>query len=367
MRAAARALNYDPAYLSRVLGGKQPPSRQLAEGLDRITDSGGRLAAQVVGYGATSVARDHADPIAVELAHMRSSVAHFLDHDNLYGGDTVAAAAVQVWRAGQRRLDRGSLPEGVTREYLAAVAEVAQVAGWLLFDADQQDASRAAFLESHMLARHAGDRSKQWFALDMLAMQNVERHRTGETLRIADELLSQAKLPPRVALLARVRRARALALAGCRRQALDDLDAVSVGLGDSLNPRDPSWTWWVNEQEAAGQRGDALLALGDSQAAVPSLQRACELAGAFRPDGRGVFYYRVSLLSAYARTRAWMEYESTLLSVLPLLETIGSGRNRRRFRSLMHEIARDTETPAWVVDLMRSAEPETVQPGGRAC
>ncbi|MEO3750684.1 helix-turn-helix transcriptional regulator [Streptomyces sp. B6B3] len=43
MRAAARAINYDPAYLSRVLNGKQPPSPKLAASLDRLLDTGGVL------------------------------------------------------------------------------------------------------------------------------------------------------------------------------------------------------------------------------------------------------------------------------------------------------------------------------------
>ncbi|MGW2292294.1 helix-turn-helix domain-containing protein [Streptomyces phaeochromogenes] len=45
MRQAARALNYDLAYLSRVLNGKQQPSAKLARGLDQLADAGGSLEA----------------------------------------------------------------------------------------------------------------------------------------------------------------------------------------------------------------------------------------------------------------------------------------------------------------------------------
>ncbi|BBJ45666.1 hypothetical protein SSPO_083840 [Streptomyces antimycoticus] len=44
IRAAARALHYDHAYLCRVLSGNQPPSSQLADGLDRLLATGGALA-----------------------------------------------------------------------------------------------------------------------------------------------------------------------------------------------------------------------------------------------------------------------------------------------------------------------------------
>ncbi len=43
MRGAARALNYDVAYLSRVLNGKQSPSLQLAEGPDELLATNGEL------------------------------------------------------------------------------------------------------------------------------------------------------------------------------------------------------------------------------------------------------------------------------------------------------------------------------------
>lgn len=44
MTAAARAINYDLAYLSRVLNGKQGPSPRLAHALDKLVGAGGTLA-----------------------------------------------------------------------------------------------------------------------------------------------------------------------------------------------------------------------------------------------------------------------------------------------------------------------------------
>lgn len=44
MRRAASSLNYDAAYLSRVLNGKQAPSLQLAEALDKLLSTNGELA-----------------------------------------------------------------------------------------------------------------------------------------------------------------------------------------------------------------------------------------------------------------------------------------------------------------------------------
>ncbi|WP_079152130.1 helix-turn-helix domain-containing protein [Streptomyces sp. RTd22] len=222
MRGAARALNYDVSYLSRVVNGKQLPSPRLAKALDQLLGGEGSLASLV----AAEESSEHPSGACSDIAYMKASATHLLQHAERYGGDTVAAAAVQVWQAAQGKLDTDSIPEKDRTGYLAAVAESAEVAGWLLFDAAQWDAARAAFLESHMLARHAGDRSMQWFALDMLAMLDIERGRPGEALRIADELLSQRRVPPRIALLAEVRRGRALAQTGDRHRTLTALDAA---------------------------------------------------------------------------------------------------------------------------------------------
>jgi len=354
LRATARALNYDPAYISRVINGRQQPSEALAAALDGLLEADGALVSLRVpevrppepGAGR---------PLGVDgdIAHMRASVAHVLAHDNRYGGGTVAPAAVQVWRAEQRKLDRGAVPERARAGYLSAVAELAEIAGWLLFDSRQWDASRTAFLESHLLARQAGDRTMEWFALDMLAMHGVQTGRAGEALRIADELLTRPRVPPRIALLARMRQGRALAQVGDHRRALAALEGARAGLEDSISPRDPAWAWWVNDSEITGHEGEALLAAGEAKAAIPKMRRALELASAHFPEGRGTLYYSVALLAAYATTHAWRECEATLVSINTLLETVASERSRARLRTTLRVMARQPDAPPGVLDLVR--------------
>ncbi|MGA5128884.1 hypothetical protein ACPCTO_03665 [Streptomyces olivoreticuli] len=65
----------------------------------------------------------------VDIERMRTAIGRLLDHDNRHGGDAIAATAVQVWRTGRRKLDRGLIPDGSHAEYVSTVAEVAQIAG----------------------------------------------------------------------------------------------------------------------------------------------------------------------------------------------------------------------------------------------
>lgn len=353
IRGAARALPYDVAYLSRVLNGKQPPSAKLAAAFDVLLGTDGELAGMVKPTAPKRRRAEEEDGVTGDLAYVRKSVAHHLEHDNRYGGDQIAPAAVQVWRAAQRQLDSGTVPDRMQRQYAAAVAEAAEVAGWLLFDADKLEPARTAFMEAEALARHAGDRPMRWFVQDMIAMMGVQDGRPGEAVRIADELLSGLKVPPRVALLARIRRGRALARMGERSRALNEMEAAWAALGDSISPNDPAWTWWVNELELSGHEGEVFLSVGEVGKALPRIHRAREMAQAFRPGGRGVFYYSVSMLEAYATGRAWRECEDELVAIPALLEVVSSGRNRRRLRSVLRGIARDPEAPDWLLDLTR--------------
>ncbi|WP_267243784.1 helix-turn-helix domain-containing protein [Streptomyces sp. PR69] len=341
LRGAARALRYDVAYLSRVVNGRQHPSAQLAAGLDKLLQAEGELAA--LAERMTPPARPDGKPPgpASDIARMQESAAYLLVHADRYGGDTAAPAAVQVWRSAQSKLDSGAIPDRAQRRYLSAVSEAAQVAGWLLFDAGDWDAARRAFLEAHMLARHAGDRPRQWFALDMLAMLDTELSRPGGTRRIAEELLSERRIPPRVALLARMRRGRAQAQAGDRTRALADLDAAHGGLEESLHPRDPEWTWWVNHCEVTGHAGHALLSLGNPEAAVRKLRSVLPQA-----TPRGVMLYRIGLLRGYATAKAWADAEEELQKITTLLGQISSGRNRHLLREALKTADAASGAPA---------------------
>ncbi|UQA93416.1 helix-turn-helix domain-containing protein [Streptomyces halobius] len=344
LRATARALNYDVAYLSRVVNGRQRPSAQLAEALDEFLQTDGELS-EIAAPKSLCLPSAEPSDRSSDVAHMKGSATYLLKHADRYGADAVAPAAVQVWRSAQRRLDAGEIPDRELRGYLSAVSEAAEVAGWLLFDAGERESARRAFLESHMLARHAGDRSKQWFALDMLGMLDNECGRPGEARRIAEEILSQRRLAPRVALMARVRRGGAFAKIGDRKRALADLDTARRGLEESLSPRDPEWAWWVNQDQVAGHTGHALMRLGDAGAALSEIHSALEYAMPRGVTPRGLMFYHIELLRIYATAKAWRDAEEEIHTISPLLDIISSGRNRLLLRGALGVVERTPGVP----------------------
>lgn len=347
--AAARELHFDVAYLSRVLNGKQTPSAQLAEGLDSLVGAGGcwrrwrrhPLPAEAIWAsrpGSLMTSRTCArrltrwSPMTTATAVTTSCPWRSESGSPHNAGWTVArfrrGANGTTWRRSPR-----------------------SPGGCCSMLADRMSAAPPRWKRTCWRATLVTVRSMERFALTNLAMMGVEVGSPGESLRIADELLSQPRVPPRVALLARIRRGRALASTGDHRRALDELGAARAALEDSVTPRDPAWTWWVNECELAGHEGEARLALGDAAAAVPKLERAAELAAAFQPDGRGVLYYRVSRVEAYTAAQAWRECEEELTALPPMLGMVSSGRNRRRLRVALRELNRHPDAPVWLTDL----------------
>lgn len=326
VRALARATRFDHAYLCRVLAGKQRPSPGFLEAADAALGADGALR-ELAPHPEPAP-----PPAGDDTERMHATIAHLVDLDGRYGGDDIAGMAARVWADGKRRLDRGAVPERQRSDYTAALAEMAEVAGWLAFDAGDLAAARRMGLESHLLAQQCGDMSMERFALTHLAMVDVEQRRPRGAADIADQLLAQPRLPRRVQMVARIRRARAWAQLGDRETALKDLHAARSGLEDSVRPGDPGWTWWVTPSEVSGHYANVYLALGRAGEALPYLHECVEALEAAQGQQRGALHARVSLVEASSAAGLWEECGRHLGVVRDLMEVVGSGRNRRRLR-----------------------------------
>ncbi len=134
--------------------------------------------------------------------------------DTNHGGDDIARLAVRTYKGAYRRLASGLYAPSIERDLRAAVGELAQIAAWIAYDADQQATARSLTNEALLLSRLAGDRRMELFDLAQLAMQSVHLGQAGEALRLADEVIDSGPASSRVTAVYRIRRARALAQAG---------------------------------------------------------------------------------------------------------------------------------------------------------
>ncbi|MEU3963021.1 helix-turn-helix transcriptional regulator [Streptomyces buecherae] len=133
MKAAAREMHYDPAYVSRVLNGKQRPSKNLARALDSLTSSGGALAGTVLDEDdASRVARSAENPSRLDggtVDALAGVLAAYRRLDDTAEPRTIIPATMAQMREVTRMLKEARGPH---RDRLADVAsEWVQFSGWL--------------------------------------------------------------------------------------------------------------------------------------------------------------------------------------------------------------------------------------------
>ncbi|MFF7726939.1 DNA-binding protein [Streptomyces sp. NPDC008001] len=236
-----------------------------------------------------------------------------------------ATAALPLVRDVLRRLPEvsavpGSL-QGTNSDRLAALAELCEVIGWILFDAGHYRAAHRMNLRALGLAELAGDR---WTARLTLLNHSMLLAHTGHpvaALEAAARTAGPRRLPARVNSLVLVREAHAVALLGGRRKAVELISRAESSFLDGVSRRDPHWAWWFDRTELTGHRGWVLARLGLWDRAVPLLHHAATAPG---PSYRRLF--SAELLAALAGARAWRDAEQLIADLAPYAARIGSVR-----------------------------------------
>jgi transcriptional regulator with XRE-family HTH domain len=336
LRGASRALNYDPAYISRVANGKQWPSAELARALDELLDTGGALAE------ASLKARPIAAP---QLFHsllrlneargeeyaqaIRDTSQQLVRLDNEINGISVAEAAARSFQIVHRQLGSGSYESRFERSIRSAAAELAEVAGWTLFDAGKYRAARRFNQEALFLARLSGDRSMELLILQNMGMLAGWLGRPREELTIARSALDRKNLSPKVQSIFRVREARGLSALGNPSETARSFALARSLLSEGGRKDDPFWAWWVSEQEVTGHESLAHQGNGEWGKAIPLLQENLE-------GGITVGYqkiYGARLLTSYLKSRSWKDAEDLAESLTASAGEISSERTLEILRS----------------------------------
>ncbi len=255
---------------------------------------------------------------------MQQHIWHLVELDNRFGGTDLANLAVRFFRSVHHQLGTGAYEFAIERDLQAAAGELAEVAGWLLYDADRQHEVRRLNQEALYFSRLAGDRR-----MELLTIQNSSMHagflgRPREALLLARSVLeSRDRLSPRVKTLFLMRKARALAQGGDE-GALKLFDQVRSHYQDGMRNDEPKWAWWVDERELAWHEGMAQLDLGNPAAAVEQFERSIFATAPHQLRGR--YLHLGYLLGAQAEVGAWRDAEATMHQLAPLVGEVASTR-----------------------------------------
>lgn len=276
-----------------------------------------------------------------DIQAIRTTAKRLIALDNQFGGTDVAPLAARACGQALRMVKSDKFRGNQEREAYAAAAEIAEVAGWILFDAEKQEEARKINQEALFLARLSGDRETELLILLNMSLQAAHVGHWRESFLIAESVLSTERLMPRVRAMFLVRQARALAQSGQRHDALRAFQHAEALFSDGVSHRDPSWAWWIDQPELDGQHGAALAELGEWDESITFLRRAVDVPNA--PNYRVGFATR--LLAAQVNARSWRDAETIIEDMAERVEDIGSARALTRLGRVTTAILPRPDTP----------------------
>ncbi|WHX21290.1 helix-turn-helix transcriptional regulator [Streptomyces malaysiensis subsp. malaysiensis] len=364
VRAVARHLNYDHAYLSRVLSGKQRPSTQLVAGLDQLLRANGKLAEIAARVTPPTVSPEVAESPAItdrilrlneargaDFAHAIRETSHRLVVlDNELSGVSIAEPAGRAFKVVHRRLGAGDYEPRYERDIQSAAAELAEVAGWALWDAERDDAAQRFNHEALFLAKLSGDRSIELLTLQNMAMHSEWRGRNQEALSIARSVLHRRRLSPRVEAMFRIREAKGLVGTGRTSDAIESLQRARSLIEDRNDVGEPDWAWWVTQGEIDRQWGHTLQIAGDIEKAIELLLQSVQPG---RDVTTGYSSERVARLAqCLLDVNAWHDAEDVTRSLVTAAPGISSERTLRLIGHVAKQHERLNGAPPSLTDTL---------------
>ncbi len=277
---------------------------------------------------------------ADDIEALRDAVGRLVALDSVIGANDLASAALRLFRSVHRRITAGGYRPAVERDLYAVSAEIAEVAGWLLFDADRHDQARRLNHEAVFYARLAGDRSIEHLVIQNMCLQATHLQRPREGLLLTRTVLDNDRLSPRVAALFRSKEAHTLAVLGARSEALQAMEAARSQFLDGVSTNDPSWAWWVDERQFAGHEAACYAALGDWPSALRLRMQTVDHTPVAHVRDR---YVSCALLvDTVTLAGAWSDAVHAIEEVLPYLDDVGSSRTAGWLRDSARRIERHT-------------------------
>ena len=258
------------------------------------------------------------------LDTVRANIDQLVALENRFGGADLAGLSERFFQTVRQQVGAGRYERGIRKDLLALTGELAEVAGWLAYDADRQSCVRRLNQEALYFTRLAGDRS-----MELLSLQNASMHagflgRPEEARDLADMVLDGGfMLSPRLRALFLTRKARALAQSGDR-ESLRIFAKVRSLFERGTREDDPAWAWWIDERELAWHEAMCRQDLGDSRDAIDQFERAVQATP--HDQIRSRYLHLAYLLEAQVRLRSWNSAHTTMRTIAPLATEVASTR-----------------------------------------
>ncbi len=282
------------------------------------------------------------------LESINSHIHEIVALDNRFGGADLLRLSTRFFRNLRDRLGTGSYDPRLERDLHSAAGELAEVAGWLAYDAEAHDLCRRMNQESLYFTRLAGDKVVELLTLQNSSMHAAAEGRPREAFQIARSVLEgDYKLSPRIKALFLTRKARALAQSGdesALRLLPEIRDLYLSGVSDS----DPAWDWWIDDRELAWHEAMVHRDLGRASEAIDHFERSVMATPA--DEIRSQYLHRAYLLQSQVDNNTWDSAERTAGQLIPLSREVASTRTTVILRSISGQLAKRAKVPSGFQD-----------------
>lgn len=258
------------------------------------------------------------------IGAVQESIQQLVRLDNLVGGNDLAAVASRFFSSVERQMSDGRPRTGIKRDLALVAAELAEVAGWLLFDAGRFAAAGRMNQKACIHSRASGEHGIEVLTLQNMALQAQFLDHPNESKSIIDRLQNIKGQSPRVRSVAYMREAHALAQLGAEMAALTAFERARSLFLEGVAADDPHWAWWIDRAEIAFHEGECRAELKHFDMAIDLLQQAIDCVAANRSRDR--FLYRTHLLDTFCQVREWDQAEQVLEELAAQLDEVGSAR-----------------------------------------
>jgi hypothetical protein len=280
--------------------------------------------------------------------------------DNRFGGADLLKLSTRFFRNLRDQLGTGSYDPRLERDLHSAAGELAEVVGWLAYDAEAHKLCRQMNQESLYFTRLAGDKTVELLTLQNSSMHAAAEGRPREALQIARSVLEgDYRLSRRIKALFLTRKARALAQSGDE-SALRLLPEIRDLYLNGVNDADPAWAWWVDDRELAWHEAMVQRGLGLASKAIDHFERSVMAIPA--DEIRSQYVHRAYLLQSQVDNNTWDAAERTIQQLIPLSREVASTRTVVILRSIPGQLAKHGKVSSGFQDqfsLLRAALDES--------
>ncbi|ABW12068.1 hypothetical protein Franean1_2638 [Parafrankia sp. EAN1pec] len=266
--------------------------------------------------------------------------------DDFVGGRDLYELVAREVAATTAVLDDAAYDEHLGRRLRSAVAELCQLAGWVAMDAGHTQAARRFYLDGVKAAHAAGNSPVAANLISTLSYQFANQHDPRTAILLARTALRGAEnsaTPATLALLYE-RIAWAHAKAGDRSATEKALAAVERHYDQRRPDDEPTWVYWLDDNEIQVMAGRCYVELGLPQHAEPLLVDA--VARCDEDHAREAALYRSWLAEAYLQTGDIGRAVEEATHVVRLDARAGSARTSDRVQHLRAGLAAFRTDPA---------------------